>query len=124
MAGRIPLVQGDTQPPLTLSLKDRDTGLPIDMSGATVRLKFRQEGETALQATVTGTLLAGLVLEDGTVDDTDDTPGAGGRVRFTWGTGDLDCDPGRYEGEVEITYSGGTVQTMYDRLKFKLRADF
>ncbi len=124
MSRRIRLVTGDTQPPLTVALTDHNRGLPIDVSGAVVVLKFRQEGQDALQATLTGTLLIGVLLNDGTIDTTNSTPGAGGRVRFDWAPGDLDCDPGRYEGEIEITYPGGTVQTMYDRLKFTVREEF
>jgi len=124
MSRRIHLVQGDTQPPLVLSLKDRSSGAPLNLASSTPRLKFRKEGSTTLQATVTGSLLVGLLLDDGTVDTSNATPGAGGRVQFSWGAGDLNGAPGRYEGEIEITHAGGAVQTMYDLLKFTVREDF
>jgi hypothetical protein len=33
-------------------------------------------------------------------------------------------EAGDYEGEIQITFSDGTIQTVYDLLKFKLREDF
>lgn len=126
MSEKIKLVQGDTKPALILSLTDENSGEPIGVSGSTTRMYFREAGTTTILATLTGTLLAGKVLEDGTVD-TDapyDTAGAGGRVQFNWGSTDLDQDPGNYEGEVEITFSDGTIQTVYDLLKFRIRQDF
>jgi hypothetical protein len=31
---------------------------------------------------------------------------------------------GDYEGEIQVTFSNGGVQTVYDLLKFKMREDF
>jgi len=45
-------------------------------------------------------------------------------VLFSFGATDLDLDSGYYEGEIEITYPSGTVETIYELLNFKLRADF
>jgi hypothetical protein len=127
MATKIKLVQGDTKPALIVSLTDENSGDPIAVNGATVRMYFRALGDTTILATLTATLLAGKVLEDGTIDAVTspyDTPGAGGRVQFNWGSTDLNQAAGDYEGEIEITYSDGTKQTVYDLLKFKLREDF
>ena len=126
MATKIKLVQGDTKPALIVSLTDENSGAPIGMNGATVRMYFRSLGDTTILATLTGTLLAGIVQADGTIDSTSpyDTPGTGGRVQFNWGSTDLNQAAGDYEGEIEITYSDGTKQTVYDLLKFKLRQDF
>jgi hypothetical protein len=33
-------------------------------------------------------------------------------------------EAGDYEGEIQITFVDGTIQTVYDLLKFKLREDF
>ena len=96
------------------------------MNGATVRMYFRALGSTTILATLTGTLLAGIVQADGTVNSASpyDTPGAGGRVQFNWGSTDLIQAAGDYEGEIEISYSDGSKQTVFDLLKFKLREDF
>ncbi len=126
MADKIKLVQGDTKPAIIVSLTDETTGEPIGLNTTTVRMYFRALGETTILTTLTGTLIAGKVLADGTIDATGAyaTPGAGGRVQFNWGSGDLDIEAGAYEGEIEITYADGTKQTVFDLLKFKLREDF
>lgn len=115
------LVQGDTLPELTFTLKDSNTaasGLtldpnnsatwsPIDVTGAQVRLRLRELGST----TVKSTLLC-------TVSD-----GIGGKVITDFPAGTLDT-AGTFEGEIEITFASGGIQTVYDLVKFKVRSDF
>lgn len=110
MAEKIRLVQGDTAPALTVTLTNTTAGAAINITGATVRLKFRAVGSETLRGTLTGTV----------------TNGAGGIVVFFWSDSPtiLDGDPGDYEGEIEITFADTTIQTVYDLLKFKLRQDF
>lgn len=106
----IKLVQGDTRPALNVTITDENTGEPVTLTGATVRLKFRKQGSTTLQSTLTGTI----------------TDGLNGQVSFYWASDptSLSGDPGNYEGEIEITFSDGQIQTVYDTLKFRLREDF
>jgi hypothetical protein len=75
-----------------------------------VVLKFREVGSTTLQATVTGSV----------------TNGPAGQVVFYPASAPemLQGQAGEYEGEVEITFSNGQIQTVYDPLKFKVREDF
>ena len=110
MAEKIRLVQGDTRPNLVTTLTDSTTGAAINITGATVRLKFRAVGATTLRTTLTGTVIDGV----------------NGTVVFYWSDDptSLDGDPGDYEGEIEITFADTTIQTVYDLLKFKLRQDF
>jgi hypothetical protein len=110
MAEKIRLVQGDTAPALTVTLTDTTTNTAINITGATVRLKFRAVGSETLRGTLTGTV----------------TSGANGTVVFFWSDQPtiLDGDAGDYEGEIEITFADTTVQTVFDLLKFKLRQDF
>ena len=110
MSEKIRLVQGDTAPALTVTLTDTTTNAPINVTGATVRLKFRAVGSETLRGTLIGSV----------------TNGAGGVVVFFWSDQPtiLDGDAGDYEGEIEITFANNTVQTVYDLLKFKLRQDF
>ena len=110
MTDKIKLVKDDTRPALVCTITDDTTGDVIALTGATVLLKFRALGSTELQATVTGTI----------------TNGPNGQVTFYPSTSPamLQGDAGDYEGEIEITFSDGTVQTVYDVLKFKVRADF
>lgn len=110
MADKIKLVQGDTRPALVCTITDDTTGAPISLGGATVVLKFRAVGATTLTASVNGSV----------------TDGPNGVVVFFPATAPamLAGEAGDYEGEIEITYSDGTVQTVYDLLKFKVREDF
>lgn len=126
MAEKIKLVQGDSRPQLVLALTDDTTGSAIDVSTATVVMKFRKANSTAILATLTANKLPGIVLEDGSIDFTApyNTPGVGGRCVLSWTQSALDQEPGEYEGEIEITFADSTVQTVYDTLKFKLRAQF
>lgn len=126
MADKIRLVQGDTKPAIIISLTDEETGAPVAVSGATVKLYLRAVGEDTILLTKTAFLLPGVVTASGSIDATApyDTLGAGGRLQFVWSAGDLDIEEGAYEGEIEITFSDGSIQTVYDTLKFSLREDF
>ena len=126
MAEKIKLVQGDTKPALIVSLTDETSGAPIAVNGCTVRLYFRASGSSTILATVVGNPLVGALNADGTVNSNSpyNLAGSGGRVQFSWGSTDLNQDAGDYEGEIEITYTDGTKQTVYDLLKFKIRQDF
>ena len=118
----ISLVEGDTLPELTLTLKDSNTAASgkildasdsttwaaINVTGATVKLKIRELGATALHAT----------LDCGISD------GPNGNVATDFPAGTL-SKSGTFEGEIEITFSGDTgIQTVFDLLKFKVRSDF
>lgn len=126
MAEKIKLVQGDTKPYIVVSLTDESTGDPIDVSSGVTALKFRATGSDTILFSVPGIKIAGKLNADGTVTSTGTyaTPGKGGRVQFAWRDGDLNQSAGDYEGEIEITYSDGSIQTVYDLLKFKIRGDF
>jgi hypothetical protein len=110
MSEKIKLVKNDTRPALVCTLTDDTSGEPININGATVRLKFREIGTTSLQATVTGSV----------------TDGDAGQVAFYPASAPemLQGPDGDYEGEIEITFADGQVQTVYDILKFKVREDF
>lgn len=109
MTEKIKLVQGDVdRPQIRATITDENTGDIIDISGSTVVLKFRKVGDTELTDTI-----------DGTVTD-----GAAGQVVFAMTETSLAGDAGDYEGEIEITFDGTGVQTVYDLLKFRVRAQF
>lgn len=110
MAEKIKLVQGDTRPALVVTLTDDQTGNAISVTGATVRLKFREIGSETVLSTITGSV-AGTPV---------------GQVVFHWASvpTSLNVEPGDYEGEIEITFADGQIQTVYDLLKFKVRQDF
>lgn len=106
----INLVQGDTGPQIKVTVTREDTGAVVDMSGATVRLKVRKRGASALSFTLTSTDIGDNLLN--------------GIAIFAFNEGDLDVDPGNYQGEIEITFDDSTVETIYETLDFFVREDF
>ena len=126
MADRIRLVQGDNLPSLIVQVTKDDGSGPLDLRGSTVVMKFRASGATTIKDTLTGVLMAGY--DDGSGNINIQSPynladGRGGQVQFTWGTASLDT-AGTYEGEVEITFTNGQIQTAFDKLKFSVREQF
>ena len=104
------LVQGDTGPQIKVTVTRDETGEVVDMSGGTVRLKIRKKNVPTVILTLTATDV-GTNLEDGI-------------AIFVFGDGDLDIDPGNYEGEIEITFDDSTVETIYELIEFFVREDF
>ena len=102
------LVKDDTSPQIQVTVTREDTGLAVNLSAATTRLKFRAAETTTVLATLTGA--AGDL--------------ANGIVVFTFGSGDLTQSAGEYEGEVEVTFADSSVETVYEVINFTLRADF
>lgn len=107
MAERIKLVQGDNRPYITLTLTNPTTGAAINLTGASVVVHFRAVGTSTVLSTLTCTV----------------TDAANGVCRFNFPGATLDVPAGPYEGEVEITFSGGDKQTVFDFLKFTVRED-
>lgn len=110
MTDRIKLVQGDTGPQIRLTLTDQQSGDPIDLTGATVTLHFR----AADSDTVTFSRPAYINPDTATT----------GVCVIDWEEGDLDVEPGLYNGEIEIVSGTGSRETIYELLKFKVREDF
>jgi len=119
----INLVSGDDKPELNFTLRDSNTAAsgmtldeddpttwaPIDLTAQTVRVKFRSLGGD----TVLDTMTCGKTA-----------PYTDGKCFMQWNPTTLDVEAGTYEGEIELTDSSGRVQTIFDKLKFKVRADF
>lgn len=118
----IKLVRGDTLPQLTITLKDSNTAAtgatldandpttwaPINLTGATVLVKIKQVGSSAVKEE----------LPAYTFGDPAD-----GIVFMGWTSTALDT-AGEFTGEIEITYSGGGVLTVYKQLSFVVREDY
>jgi hypothetical protein len=105
----INLVSGDTRPSIEVTLTREDTGSVIDLSSATVQLKFRKKGASSV-----------LVTKTSIASSSD---AQAGKAIFAWSPGDLNVSPGPYEGEVSFT-SGGNTETVIELLDFNLRDDF
>ncbi len=108
MSDIIKLVQGDTLPTVTVTLTDEFTGVAINLTGATVVVKFRAAGSTTVLSTLTCALIGA----------------AAGIFSFSFPSPALDVAAGLYEGEIQVTFSGGAIQSVYDVLKFRVREDF
>lgn len=98
------LVVGDTLPNVVFTLEDQTTGDAINLTGATVRMRIREVGSSTEKAVLTCTAV--------------DLPN--GQVSTNFPSGVLDV-AGTFEAELEITFSGGDVQTMYDKIKLVVR---
>lgn len=121
----INLVQGDTNPVLVFTLRDSKTAKDsstlldeddsstwkvIDITNYTIKLKFKAANST----TVLFTEQLSLVVP------------AEGTCQMVWPTGGLDVPAGVYEAELEVTDAStpARTQTVYDKLKFKVREQF
>ncbi len=107
MAEKIRLVQGDNRPYIRLTLRQAD-GTAMNLSDATVNLYFRAAGSETVLATIPCSKING---------------GAIGEVSFNFPGNTLDVEPGAYEGEIEVDFDGEK-QTVYEVLKFSVRAQF
>ena len=115
------LVQGDTLPKLKLTLRDSseaasgqtldpdnsETWAPINLTGATVRLRIREIGATTVKSTLTMTV----------------TDATNGKVETDFPAGTLDT-AGQFEAEIETTFVDNSVQSVHDLIKLKVRSQF
>ncbi len=91
--------QGDLVPALAETLEDEQF-LPVDLTAASVRFKMRK-----IDAATLVTNAAGSILQVG-----DGSDGSKGDVSYSWSAGDTD-EAGLYQGEWEVTFTGGSVET-------------
>ena len=119
----INLVSGDAKPELNFTLRDSNTAAvgfvldetdpntwrPIDITGQTIRVHFRLLGST----TILDSIICGR-----------HAPYTEGKCFMQWNPTTLDVDAGTYEGEIELEDSTGAKQTIFDKLKFRIRNDF
>lgn len=99
------LVKNDTASQVEVTLTREDTGQAMDLTDATVELHFRKKHTTTKLWTATAVI----------------TDAAKGIAVFTLDGTKLDQDAGQYEGEVEVTFAGGGVETVFDLLNFTIR---
>lgn len=112
---QIVIIEGDAFPEPGLTLKDRNTGErndpdtwePIDVSDAntSVRVDFREPGDTTIVATVTCTKVSN---------------GTYGEVFFAFPSA-IYNNVGKYEGEIVIDRNGAT-ETVDEKLNVKVKA--
>lgn len=110
MATRFKYVRGDTGPHIQVKLTESDSDTPVDLTGGSVTLHFREAGEDTVLLSRAFTLLPATQAD--------------GVAVLEWQVGDLDVEPGAYEGEIEVVRASGVRETLYDRLRFRVRDDF
>ena len=101
------LVKNDTASQVKVTLTREDGSGAVLLTGATVELHFRSKHS-----------LTKLWTSTGAITDAD-----AGEVVFTLDGTKLQQDPGEYEGEVEVTFSGGGVETVYKLIDFVIRGE-
>ena len=118
----INLVQGDTKPELNFTIRDSATAVAgktldendsstweiINITNYTIKLKFRALNSSTALFTESLAIISG----------------SGGTCSMIWPADSLDVAAGIYEGELELTDGSSKVQTVYDKLKFKVREQF
>lgn len=106
-AFEVPLVRGDTGPRLRFTITD-DTGTPIAVSGSGsgVRL-FMQRVQDEAHANPGHEACSGFDVANGQWD-------------YSLQSGDVSA-AGTYFGDIEISYSDGTVETAPEAVRFLVR---
>jgi hypothetical protein len=105
------LVQGDNGSQVKVILTRDDTGAPVDLTGATVTLKFKKKN-------------TGLVLSSINSINFDPDELEAGVAIFLFDTTALDIASGNYVGEIQITLSNGNIETVFEQLEFLIREDY
>jgi hypothetical protein len=105
------LVKDDNGSQLECRITREDTDSPVDLTGATARLKFRKKRTTTILFTLTSITIAAIDLQNG-------------QAVFQFSGANLDLAPGFYEGEVEVAFLNGNIETIYELIDFQLRDDF
>jgi len=107
----ISLVAGDTLANLQVNLVRQDTGaafpLPIGATGA-VHLYIRRKGTTGVSIDVP------YDVNLSTIET--------GYLVFQLGTWVNTALEGYYEGEIELTFGDGTIQTVFEQISFRVRS--
>lgn len=106
------LVQNDTGPQLLLTLKDTNTGLPLDLSRLGTEVQFNFASSTDAETKAVIPMFPG-------------PDAALGQVMLDWtaGTSGVMDTIGTYYGEVQVTWPDGRKQTTPAKLKFRVRGE-
>ncbi len=105
------LVQGDVGSQIKATLTRDDTGNPINLTGATVKMKFKKKNTTTVLSTLTSLVVSSADL-------------VAGSAVFEFGSSDLDINPGSYVGEISIEFSSGDIETVYEEIDIQVREDY
>lgn len=103
------LVQNDTLPQLIIALTDKTDSSAIDLTNvATILVKLKPLGGTVVKVSMPAYR---------------SSPFTSGNMFLDFPTGALDTT-GVFTAEIELTYSSGRIQTVFDELKFEVRGEY
>lgn len=103
------LVQSDTGSQIKVTLTREDTGNAVDLRDSTVLLKFKKKNTSNVLSTITAN--AGSDFENG-------------EAIFIFSGSDTDISAGDYVGEIEVTFSEGSIESVFETLDIVVREDF
>jgi hypothetical protein len=104
------LVKNDIGSQIKVTLTRDDDNSVINLTNATVLLKVSKFGKKELLYTITAETGVPSFL-------------SAGIAIFTFSQAHLQQSAGRYQGEVEIQFSTGTIETVYELIPITLRND-
>lgn len=93
MAADFTVKKGDTTPVIQVTCKDQ-ADVVVDLTGSTIKFKMVERGSTTLKVDASATVVTAL----------------SGIVKYVWTAANLDT-AGRYDGEFEVTFAGGEIET-------------
>jgi len=105
------LVKDDNGTQVECLITREDTGAAVNIDGAVARLKFRKKRTTTILFTLTNTFTTSADL-------------VAGKALFEFSGANLDQPAGLYEGEVEVTFPNGNIETVFEIIEFQIRDDF
>ncbi len=104
------LVRNDIGSQIKAVLRRDETNAVINLTDATVYLKVSKYGKKDVLFTVTAQNLGSVSA-------------AAGIAVFLLTQSNLQTPAGRYQGEIEINFSGGQVETVYQLIPITIRDD-
>jgi hypothetical protein len=105
------LVKDDNGSQIQCILTRENTGLPVNLTGATARLRFRKSKTKTILFTLTNVSGESIDLTQG-------------QAVFVFSSANLNIPSGLYEGEIEVSFSGVNVESVYELIHFQVRDDF
>jgi hypothetical protein len=103
------LVQNDSGAQVKVTVTRDDTGAVVNLTGATVLLKFKRRNTSNILSTIQAEVLSDF---------------ENGEAIFNFNGTSLDIPSGDYVGEVEVTFSSGAIETVFEELEFMVREDY
>jgi len=105
------LVRNDNGSQLECRLTRDDSDVPVDLTDAVAKLRFRKKGTSNVIFTLNNITVAPVDLPQG-------------QALFQFSAANLNLQPGLYEGEVEVTFNNSNIETVYETIDFQVRDDF